>query len=111
MSRSPKKTTTHAELIKLSFIFAREKEEIQRRFDAGLLESYAQLAEEKNIATSTVRTLCKQFGIISGRSQPKKKQDRCSYSAILTVLQRLCQELKVNYDEIKPYINNEHTKD
>jgi DNA-binding Xre family transcriptional regulator len=108
MSRSPKKSTSQSEIIKLSLIFARDKDEIQQRFDTGSLTNYQQLADEKNVALSTVRTLCKQFGIISARSNPKKKKDRCSYSAILTVLQRLCQELKVNYDEIKPYINDEH---
>ena len=113
MTRAPKKSTSQSEIIKLSLVFARDKDEIQQRFDTGSLTNYQQLADEKNVALSTVRTLCKQFGIVSSRSNPNKKQDRCSYSAILTVLQRLCQELKVNYDEIRPYLNqtNEHTND
>jgi hypothetical protein len=100
-------TTKHAELIKLSMIFAKKKDEIQQRFDNGSLSSYKQLADEYNVAETAIKTLCMEFGIKSSWGTKTKKRDKCSLSAIVMVLHRLCLEIGVDYAEIKPFIHEQ----
>lgn len=79
-----------------------KKEEILALVQAGKIMHYTDISERYGIPIGATRVICKALGIIIEKTC--RVDNRVPSSALLTVLARVCRELNINHDEIKPYL-------
>lgn len=93
------------DLIPLVAKLAVNRFELQSKFDKGEIATVAQFAKDNGIPRSTADTVLKLLEIrVPSRYKDNGRKKNISYQEILTVLARVCRELNINHDEIKPYL-------
>jgi hypothetical protein len=93
------------DLIPLVAKLAVNKFELQSKFDKGEIPTIAQFAKNNGITRSTADNVLKMLEIrVPSRYKGADLKSKVCSSEILTVLARVCRELNINHDEIKPYL-------
>ena len=78
------------------------KDTIQERLNRGV--PVAQIAGERGAPLATFRQVLKGIGINPHRGGDRGHKSP-AYKDILTVLERVCKELSIPHEEIKPYLD------
>lgn len=91
------------DLLKLTAKFLSQKELIQKAFDDGVYITITDFAHKNELPYTRAKNILDAIGIeIPQRSRQEAKNIHAKN--ILIVLERICKELHINYDEIKPYL-------
>lgn len=93
---------TNEEFAKLLF-WARDNQiDLQRQVDGG--KTIVDIADEKDVAVSTIRSVFDSVGIQHGRETSAAASNGRLFNDLLIVVARMARELNVPHDEIKPYL-------
>lgn len=96
-------------VIELANRLTKDKAEVEKRFAKGA--TLTDVAAIYKVQPSSFKRIARAVGVeVPVRAPSDRVVSKLLFRDILTVLVRLCKELKVPYDELEPYLEPKEDK-